>query len=592
MMTAHNSIRRKILHSFYISVILCMMFSCGGHRYPQQLLTADSLTEVNPESAVALLRQLRPQMQQERKAVQMYHRLLTIKAADKSDQLQPVADSILPIVKYYESRGDKRLLPTAYYYAGRTYYELHDAPQALDYFQKAADVAGENYGLQSKIFSQMGYLLMYQRLYPEMVKANEKAYSYSRLSKDTIDMIYSLRDLGIAMESQEKHEEALKYLKEAKKLAQCHRDTFLMMDLELSIANQYRFMYQLDSAKAHAMTVLPYIHRVDSCAVYYVIASIYKRANQDDSTLYYGKKALNHSRIVGKDSIYKFMTQIYLNKRDMDKASYNFRQHLLCEDSLKKITQTTSVERVHNLYNYQLHEKESHRLQEENTNIRHLLILSTAGLILIFFIVLLYFVSQKKEKEKRMLRIAEVERMKDEAVRKSEQQITQNNLRIVELESQLSSLSTENEELRKSLEREKDRLVSSNTIAKLGMVERDKKMEAIMNAPIYHRFMDVAHSLSKESLSDDNWKELELLINREYKNFTKILGSLVKLSKSEYRMCLLIKIQIPPVDIANILCVDDSTIGSRRNRLQKKYFGKGKAKDWDTFILSISRNYI
>jgi hypothetical protein len=180
--------------------------------------------------------------------------------------------------------------------------------------------------------------------------------------------------------------------------------------------------------------------------------------------------------------------------------------------------------------------------------------------------------------------------MKDEAVRKSELQITQNNRRIVELENQLSSLSTINEELRKSLEREKDRLVSSNTIAKLGMVERDKKMEAIMNAPIYRRLMDVAHSLSKESLSDDDWKELELLVNREYENFTNILSSLVKLSKSEYKMCLLIKIQIQPVDIANILCVDDSTIGSRRNRLQKKYFGKGKAKDWDTFILSISRS--
>ena len=45
MMTTHNSKRRKILHFFYISVILCMIFSCGGHRYPQQLLTADSLTE-------------------------------------------------------------------------------------------------------------------------------------------------------------------------------------------------------------------------------------------------------------------------------------------------------------------------------------------------------------------------------------------------------------------------------------------------------------------------------------------------------------------------------------------------------------------
>ena len=148
--TQHNNIWKRLIPICFL-FILCMIFSCGGHRYPQQLLTADSLTEVNPDSAVALLRQLSPQMQHERKAVRMYHRLLTVKAADKADQLQPVPDSVLPIVKYYEGRGDKRLLPTAYYYAGRTYYELHDAPQALDYFQKAAEVAGEDYGLQSKI---------------------------------------------------------------------------------------------------------------------------------------------------------------------------------------------------------------------------------------------------------------------------------------------------------------------------------------------------------------------------------------------------------------------------------------------------------
>ena len=183
-MTKHILVRLKKKRSL-VMLIICMLCSCGGHHYPTSLLTADSLTEVNPDSAVALLRQLRPQMQRERKAVRMYHRLLTVKATDKADQLQPVADAILPIVKYYESRGDKRLLPTAYYYAGRIYYELHDAPQALDYFQKAAEVAGEDYGLQSKIYSQMGYLMMIQGLYAEMVKAYHEAYKYSQLSKDT-----------------------------------------------------------------------------------------------------------------------------------------------------------------------------------------------------------------------------------------------------------------------------------------------------------------------------------------------------------------------------------------------------------------------
>ena len=56
-----------------------------------------------------------------------YYELLTVKASDKADKLNPDADHILSLVDYYE-HGDRSLLPTAYYYAGRTYYELHDAP--------------------------------------------------------------------------------------------------------------------------------------------------------------------------------------------------------------------------------------------------------------------------------------------------------------------------------------------------------------------------------------------------------------------------------------------------------------------------------
>ncbi|MBQ4446565.1 MAG: tetratricopeptide repeat protein, partial [Prevotella sp.] len=182
-------------------LIICMLCSCGGHHYPTSLLTADSLTEVNPDSAVALLRQLSPQMQDERKAVRMYHRLLTVKAADKADQLQPVPDSILPIVKYYERRGDKRLLSTAYYYAGRTYYELHDAPQALDYFQKAILVTDKRSSLYNIIYSNIGYIFMHQGLYDEAKASFAEQYNNALNNHDTLDMIYGLRDISIALDS-------------------------------------------------------------------------------------------------------------------------------------------------------------------------------------------------------------------------------------------------------------------------------------------------------------------------------------------------------------------------------------------------------
>ena len=132
-----------------------------------------------------------------------------------------------------------------------------------------------------------------------------------------------------------------------------------------------------------------------------------------------------------------------------------------------------------------------------------------------------------------------------------------------------------------------ERLVSTNAIARLGIIEQGKKDIAINGSSVYQRFLATAQNPINKPLKDNDWLELEALVNREYSNFSKILRSLVRLSLDEYRMCLLIKVKIPAVSIAKLLNVDDSTIGSRRNRLQKKHFGKGKAKDWDSFIMSI-----
>ena len=99
----------------------------------------------------------------------------------------------------------------------------------------------------------------------------------------------------------------------------------------------------------------------------------------------------------------------------------------------------------------------------------------------------------------------------------------------------------------------------------MGMREQEDIDRSVMQSPVYQKFTDTADHQSDE----------------------KRLKSLVRLSLQKYRMCMLIKIRLQPVKIARLLHTDDSTIGSRRIRLYRKYFGDGKAKDWDRFILSL-----
>lgn len=121
-----------------IIILLPLYFlSCDSKPYPQVLQLADSLANTCPDSAIVLLEQFKNSASQESKETQMYYQLLTIKARDKAYITHTSDSLILEVLHYYEKREDKKHLPEAYYYAGRIYRNLGDAPQALEYFFKA-----------------------------------------------------------------------------------------------------------------------------------------------------------------------------------------------------------------------------------------------------------------------------------------------------------------------------------------------------------------------------------------------------------------------------------------------------------------------
>lgn len=91
-----------------------------------------------------------------------------------------------------------------------------------------------------------------------------------------------------------------------------------------------------------------------------------------------------------------------------------------------------------------------------------------------------------------------------------------------------------------------------------------------------------------QRLKDDDWSEIEQQIKRVWPGFSSQLRGLHAMSELEYQVCLLVKLRIPPTDIAAMLARDASTISTVRSRLYKKVFGrKGGAREWDDFVLSL-----
>lgn len=93
---------------------------------------------------------------------------------------------------------------------------------------------------------------------------------------------------------------------------------------------------------------------------------------------------------------------------------------------------------------------------------------------------------------------------------------------------------------------------------------------------------------SGNNFTPKEWEKLEQELKGVYPDFSAALYQIYSLSRTEYHVCLLIKIHATPTEIAGVMKREPSTISSMRGRLYRKVFGKkGGAKDWDEFILSL-----
>lgn len=184
------------------------------------------------------------------KATQMYYQLLSIKAKDKA-YITHTSDSLIKaVVEYYEDKKDRERLPEAYYYAGRVYRDLGDAPRALGFFQNALEISNE--GTDRKLIGlmhyQMGMIFLYQDIYDKALDAFNKSYHYSKLSADSVSMVYDLRDIGRVYTGLNNVDSTLCYYKKADQIAIKINNSYLIRIINQELTNIYTQLGEYEKA--------------------------------------------------------------------------------------------------------------------------------------------------------------------------------------------------------------------------------------------------------------------------------------------------------------------------------------------------------
>lgn len=596
-------------HSLPVFLLLLLLLAgCSreDRAFVAMLDRADSLIQTHPDSALALLDAAGSQEAKEsssqgvrKTSLSMRYRLLRVKAEDKLYKPITGYESLVidTLVPYFRKHGTPYLNATALFYAGRICTDKGDAPQAIDYYQQTLNALPRkhNPAFRALIYNQIGTLFYYQELFEEAYYHYHQAYLSDSIGNDTTGMIYDLRDIGNTLHLQKKWDSAIIYYNNAIKLAELSKNRNMYLDVTGQVANLYLSKGDYERV-IHLMQ--PVIEELDSANIspnYFILSNAYYQAHQQDSAVYYYNKLLQYGNVYGKQSAFLHLSEIALKNKKINIFKQLHDSLRYYDDSIKYLNNATTIARMHSLYNYQLREKQAIDEKEKKEEARQMVFfLSMLALLLLLSVIALWQYAQKR-KLRYMRRLDVLEKIREhslEEIEKKELQIHHLEFQVEETLQQINNLAKQESE-----QQDKDKEIDSlfkeneclrNKIKDLNIdieflhslrKKNDDAVHRIKATNIYQKLFVLLESPDTMMRKED-WKQLSDVTDQQAPSFRKNLQSLLIPSDSEYKICVLLKLDVPQAKIGRLISMTPSGVTHACQRLYKKIKGeKGSVDD-------------
>ena len=577
----------------FLLLIIMILTSCAGNRkYDDLMQRADSIMDVDDDSAKVAIRILdgvKPQLLEFSKAQKMRYELLRHKAMNKA-YISFTSDSIMKeVVDYYDRHGSANERMLANYVLGCVYRDMHEVPLALEFYNKAAEQADTtaadcDYGTLYRVYSQMGFLFSKQYLPYQLLDAFGKAEKYAYLAKDTLNAIINYQNKG----------DAYDYLGK--------KDSVVAINLRS--ANMFkRIGDNYNAAIALGCNYSYYIEMQDTVNAKKAFEAYFSTGYEGNSN--YGdakafllcEKGRYYMFISRIDSAFSCLNQSlklsksYSNKAAATKvlAQYYARVNkpvLAMKYALKTSEYNDSdllalresqLQQIQAMYNYGRNQEIARKAELKAERITMLVYVLIAGGVVIFLLLTnLYLRQLKKKKEK----IVVTKQLYDDSL-----------LKLRQKQEALELLRTVNDRKIADVIKEKEQMI--NKLKDDLKDIRDKYSNSsisdvdilLKESSIYKR-IKYLELHPKEIMRENDWIELEETIEQLIPSFIPLLKN--RLNVMAYRICLLVKLEISTSSIAILLGLSSSAISKYRKVMLENLCGRsGKPKDFDEYIRQI-----
>ena len=577
----------------YLLLILLILTSCAGNRkYDDLMKRADSIMNVNDDSAKVAIRMLdgiKSQLPEFSQSQKMRYELLRHKAMNKAC-ITFTSDSVMKkVVDYYDNHGSANERMLANYVLGCVYRDMYETPMALEYYNKATEQADTtaadcDYGTLYRVYSQMGFLFSKQYLPYQLLDAFGKAVKYAYLAKDTLNAIINYQN----------RENAYSYLG--------NKDSVIAINLHAAtmfkqIGNNYAAAIAFGCNYNYYIEKKDFINAKKAFEAYnstgyegnsnyedakaYVLClkgTYYMFTGQLDSACYILQQSLKFCKsFSNKAATTKALAHYYAKVNQPSLAMKYALQSSEYNDSDLIGARKTQLQQMQAMYDYGRNQeiaKNAEQKAERSTRMNYMIVLSCVILFLLLSYIYRKQLALKKKK------IAVSKKLYEDCLLKLKRLQDEKAKLVAENENKLAHVITEKENTINKLKAEINDIQERYSLSSISNVEL-----SLMDSSICKKikFIEVH---PRKKMSDEDWKELADTVEKTIPNFIPRLKN--KLNDKDYQICLLIRLGFSTSLIARLLGLSDAAISKSRKTMLKKLCGKiGKPKEFDEYVLQI-----
>ena len=498
-----------------------------------------------------------------------YYDLMTVKTCDKAD-FQFDSDSlVLSAMEYFKKNGTDTVRAEAFYYAGRVARMLGDSPQALDYMQNALNCLDDSHTrLKGKISSQMGQifqeLYMFEQAKPRFIEA----IHFQNLCNDSLGLMFNYRDLGETYKFLQLNDSAIHYIKTSLNIAICQNYSLIdVIESRIILIDCYLEKSEYELARTEFSNIEQYLEDDNICnSVLATGINMYLLDRDFNNAEKLSLRLIQRGNLYGNKIGYRVLANIREMQNQIDESKEYTALYRDCLDSINAQSSKDAVIYQNSFYNYSLRERDNAILKNKQ-RLSHYIIVSIIFICILIFLLLLLITERNKSLRRQLeLQLSRIQLLEN------------NGNKIEPVITSTKSI----EQLKTDLEEKYRNFVKDVAIADY------KVSEMVLSSSIYLKIKE-SLSLTNISLHEDDWFELDKIINTAYPKFKINLYYMCdNISTHEYHICLLIKCKMGSTNIGKLTFRDKTSIASTRKRLYRKFFLEdGSANDFDKFIYSL-----